>query len=66
MRKTVDLLNEIVAMGFDREEALQGIDASLDRLIERLPLMEEEITEELYNDIKAGFIEELEAKQGII
>lgn len=66
MRKTVDLLNEIVAMGFDREEALQGIDASLDRLIERQPLMEEEITEELYNDIKAGFIEELEAKQGII
>ena len=66
MRKTVDLLNEVVAMGFDREEALQGIDASLDRLIERQPLMEEEITEELYNDIKAGFIEELEAKQGII
>ena len=29
MKKTLDLLNEVVAMGFSREEALESIDASL-------------------------------------
>lgn len=56
MKKTIDLLNEVVAMGFDREQALADIDASLDaELEERNPLMEEEIPEILYNDILEGF-----------
>lgn len=63
MKKTIDLLNEVVAMGFDREEALEAIDASLDaELEERQPLMEEEIEESLYNDIIDGFECELEGR----
>lgn len=56
MKKTIDLLNEVIAMGFGREQALADIDASLDsELEERNPLMEEEIPEILYNDILEGF-----------
>lgn len=56
MKKTIDLLNEVVALGFDREEALADIDASLDaELEERKPLMEEEISDEQYEDILFGF-----------
>lgn len=56
MKKTIDLLNEVVALGFDREDALADIDDSLDaELEERKPLMEEEISDELYEDILFGF-----------
>lgn len=56
MRKTIDLVNEVVALGYDRDEALEEIDASLDSLLEeRKPLAKEEISEELYNDILFGF-----------
>lgn len=56
MKKTIDLLNEVVALGFDRGDALADIDASLDaELEERKPLMEEEISDELYEDILFGF-----------
>lgn len=34
MKKTIDLLNEVVAMGFGREQALADIDASLDAELE--------------------------------
>ena len=62
MKKTIDLLNEVTAMGFDREDALADIDASLDaELKERKPLMEEEISDELYEDILFGFKCEVEA-----
>lgn len=62
MKKTIDLLNEVVGMGFDREDALAGIDASLDsELEERMPLMEEEISNELYDDILFGFKCEVDA-----
>lgn len=56
--KTIDLLNKIVELGFDREKALADIDASLDAIIEvenRKPITEEEISEELANDIISGF-----------
>lgn len=33
MKKTIDLLNEVVAMGFSRERALSDIDTSLDLAI---------------------------------
>nr|DAT54684.1 MAG TPA: UBA-like domain protein [Caudoviricetes sp.] len=61
MKKTIDLLNAVVAMGFDREQALTDIDASLDaELEERHPLRDEEIPDELYNDIIFGFRSEKE------
>lgn len=64
IKKTIDLLNEVVEMGFDREQALADIDASLDaELEERKPLMEEEIPESLYNDILDGFVQAKEADQ---
>lgn len=64
MKKTIDLLNKAVEMGFDREQALADIDASLDaELEERKPLMEEEIPEGLYNDILNGFAQEKEMNQ---
>lgn len=56
MKKTIELLNEIMKMGFSREKALRDIDASLDEeLEERKPLMEEEISDQLYEDILFGF-----------
>lgn len=56
MKRTIDLLNEVVALGFNREDALADIDASLDAELEdRKPLMEEEISDELYEDILFGF-----------
>lgn len=56
MKKTIDLLEEAVKMGFSREKALRDIDASLDEeLEERKPLMEEEIPDQLYEDILFGF-----------
>lgn len=56
--KTIELLNKVVKLGFDREKALAGIDASLDEVIgaeNRKPIAEEEISEELANDILFGF-----------
>lgn len=58
MKKTIELLNEVVAMGFDRERALADIDASLDEVVgieNRKPLMDEEIPDQLYKDILFGF-----------
>ena len=64
MKKTIDLLNAAVEMGFNREQALADIDASLDaELEERQPLMDEEIPEGLYNDILNGFAQEKEMNQ---
>lgn len=56
--KTIELLNKAVELGFSREKALAGIDASLDEIIgaeNRKPIIEEEISEELANDILLGF-----------
>lgn len=58
MKKTINLLNEVVKMGFSREKALRDIDASLDEELgteNRKPLMEEEIPNQLYEDILFGF-----------
>ena len=58
------MLNEAMERGFDRETALESIDASLDNEVgfeNRKPLMEEEISEELYESIIEGFREEAEA-----
>lgn len=56
--KTIELLNKVVKLGFDREKALADIDASLDEIIgaeNRKPITEEEVSEELANDILFGF-----------
>ena len=58
MKKTIDLLEEAVKMGFGREKALSDIDASLDEELgaeNRKPLMEEGIFDQLYEDILFGF-----------
>ena len=65
MKKTMDLLNVVVAMGFAKEEALNQIDASLDefiRLENRKELTEEEISEDLYENILFGFRCQLEGR----
>ena len=64
MKKTIDLLNEVVAMGFSRERALSDIDASLDEELgseNRTDLPSEEISDQLYEDILFGFKCESEA-----
>ena len=56
--RTIELLNKVVELGFDREKALADIDASLDAIIgveNRKSITEEEISEELANDIISGF-----------
>lgn len=63
MKKTIDLLNAVVEMGYERETVLADIDASLDNEVgfeNRKPLKEEEISDELYNDILFGFECEME------
>ena len=64
MKKTIDLLNEVVAMGFSRERALSDIDASLDEELgseNRTDLPSEEISDQLYEDILFGLKCEAEA-----
>lgn len=56
--RTLDLLNKVVKLGFDRGKVLADIDASLDEIIgaeNRKSIAEEEINEELANDILFGF-----------
>ena len=62
-RTTLDLLNDVVAMGFNRAEALESIDASLDDVFgfeNRKEIRDEKLSDELYNDILDGFKCELE------
>lgn len=64
MKTTLDLLNEVVELGFDKEKALESIDAALDQELgfeNRKPIAEEQISDELYNDIILGFECEKEA-----
>lgn len=56
--KTINLLNKVVELGFNRENALLEIDRSLDKVIgveNRKPLVEEEINEKLALNILYGF-----------
>lgn len=62
MKKTIDLLNEVINIGFDKEDALKNIDAVLDERIgfeNRKVLSEEEISDELYDEIIYSFKEEM-------
>lgn len=67
MKTALDLLNEVVAMGFDRTKALESIDASLDNVFgleNRKEIRDEELSDELYNDIIYGFKCEREENEG--
>ena len=58
MKKVIDLLEEAVAMGFDRDEALEAIDASLDQAIgfkNRQSIEVEEIDDDIYETILFSF-----------
>lgn len=58
MKKVNDLINNIEELGFSRDYAWQGVDASLDNLNPNRPNEDtenEEISDELYNNILDGF-----------
>ena len=68
MKKTIDLLNEVVEIGYNRERALQDIDACLDHIMgheNRKDLESETISNEAYEDIYNGFLEELEYRSDL-
>ena len=68
MKKTIDLLNEVVKMGYNRERALLNIDACLDEIIgyeNRKDLESETISNEAYEDIYNGFLDELEYRSDL-
>lgn len=66
MKTTLDLLNKVTEMGFDREKALEDIDKSLDEEFgyeNRKPIDEEVLSDELYENIVFGFECEKEWKK---
>lgn len=63
MKTTLQLLDEVEAMGFDREKALEDIDVCLDEMFgyeNRKYLEEEYLTDKLYNELLFGFQCELD------
>ena len=65
MKTTEKLLNEVLGLGFDEDEALESIDVSLDEELgfeNRKPIEEEELSDELYETILLGFQCEAEWK----
>lgn len=58
MKTTLNLLNEVVELGIERNEALEAIDASLDDEFgfeNRKPMDEEILSDELYETILDSF-----------
>lgn len=65
MKTTENLLEEVIGLGFDEDEALESIDASLDEALgfeNRKPIEEEELSDELYKTILLSFQCEAEWK----
>lgn len=65
MKTTENLLEEVIGLGFNKDEALESIDASLDVELgfeNRKPIEEEELSDELYETILLGFQCEAEWK----
>lgn len=58
MKTTLNLLNEVTEMGFDRDKALEEIDVCIDELFTRKPIEEEYLPDDVYEDILQGFIDE--------
>lgn len=64
MKTTENLLEEVIGLGFNKDEALESIDSALDEVFgyeNRKPIAEEQISDDLYNDILLGFECEKEA-----
>lgn len=58
MKTTLELLNKVIELGFDENEALESIDASLDEELgfeNRKPIEEEELSDEIYETILLSF-----------
>ena len=58
MKTTENLLEEVIELGFNKNEALKSIDASLDEELgfeNRKPIEEEELSDELYEAILLSF-----------
>lgn len=58
MKTTLELLNEVVGLGFNEDEALESIDMALDDEFgykNRKPIEKEQISNELYETILLGF-----------
>ena len=65
MKTTENLLEEVIGLGFNKDEALESIDASLDVELgfeNRKPIEEEELSDEIYETILLGFQCEAEWK----
>lgn len=59
MKTTLELLNKVVAMGFDRQKALEEIDMALDDELgfeNRKPIEDEVLSDELFDTIVLGFV----------
>lgn len=65
MKTTLDLLYQVMDLGFDKEKAIEKIDSALDAelgLENRKNLSEEELPEKLFQEILFGFECEAEWK----
>lgn len=63
MKTTLELLNEVVGLGFNEDEALESIDMALDDEFgykNRKPIEKEQISDELYETILDSFKCELD------
>lgn len=61
MRTALDLLKEVIDLGFDQLKSLMRIDKILDKKLgieSRKPLMDEVLSDDIYNDILGLFREE--------
>ena len=67
MRTSLNLLNQIVQLGYDQQKVLVHIDKMLDKKLGiegRKPLFDEELSDLIYNDILRAFQEEAGRKCG--
>lgn len=65
MKTTENLLEEVIELGFNKDAALESIDASLDEELgfeNRKPIEEEVLSDEVYETILLGFKCEAEWK----
>lgn len=63
MKTTLELLNEVLTLGFNKDEALESIDMALDDEFgykNRKPIEKEQISDELYETILDSFKCELD------
>jgi len=67
MKTALNLLNEIIGLGFDQQKALVRIDRMIDKELGiegRQPLSDEKLPDEIYADILQIFREEAIEKSG--